>query len=627
MREVIFHDSVIEQIDTAIAAFRPERGGILLGPIGVPVVSQFIADPDAAATNVTYTPSRQVGLRVAEAERAGTVEVKGIIHSHPGQMDHPSSGDHRSFANWMARMPWIPFLVTPIVTVGEYARGGEAHKVTLTNGEMSVFVAESRPGNAIQEMTAAPRILNITGAVADIASALRATASDGPVTYVSVEGHPLAATSLRGEDGEMITVLLPYTFPLHAPLILVPDLGQGGASTGPFALPLAWDLNLPDHERLGRALYPFRRSGSTTSIDAKAVAASVHEGQHDGQSLRDGIRARLEGALSESIRDATVLVVGLGSGGSQTVEALTRSSVEKFVVIDMDDVEPANLSRSTYDAEDVGCSKAAAVARRARAINPGVSVEEYRKALNDFSASELRELIDRVDMVVASTDDPSAQYRLNHVAWQAGRPAVFTGVYGGGAAGEVIFTIPDVTTCFRCATGGQRGAAHRAAEVNYGTGRLVAEPALGVDISHVVSTSMKVILGVMELSYPEAQRNSSAAMVLGAAALGQNFLQMSMVPEYSYFPEIFKDVPGQYAYQSVWLKTQSNPDCPTCGMYPVEDRFAKPVNLAALVPVDDPLPSGAARPCPREDILRADRMLGESSVGEVSANPGRIVER
>lgn len=605
MREVIFHDSVIEQIDTFIAAFRPERGGILLGPIGIPVVSQFIADPGAVATNVTYTPSQQVGRQAAEAERKGGVEVKGIIHSHPGLMDHPSAGDHQSFANWMARMPWLPFLVTPIVTVGTYARGGAPHKVTLSNGEMSVFVAENRAGNAIHQTTAEPRILNITGAVADIAEALNATPSNASVVYVKVEGHPFASTSLTGQDGKTITVLLPYTFPLHAPMILTPPTRAGDTDT--VALSLAWDLNIPKDERLVRALDPFRR----------AIA---------DQSIREGLRARLDGAVSESIRDATVLVVGLGSGGSQTVEALTRSSVEKFVAIDMDDVEAANLSRSTYDAEDVGYSKAAAIKRRAKAINPSVSMVTHQKALNDFSAVELREMIDGVDMVIAATDDPEAQYRLNHVAWQAGCPAVFTGVYGGGAAGEVIFTIPGITTCFRCATGGQRGSAHRAVAVNYGTGRLIAEPALGADISHVVSTSLKVILGVMELSYPDAQQNSSAVMVLGAVASKRNFFQMSMVPDYSYFPEIFKDVPGQYAYQSVWLKTVSNPDCPTCGTERGEDTFATPVNLAALAPIDDLQPEIVDRPEQQVAIPEADNAMGESLVAAAPDETVRILE-
>lgn len=587
MREVVFHDSVIEQIDSLIAAFRPERGGILLGPIGIPVVSKFIADPDAAATNVTYTPSRQVGITVSEVESSSNVEVKGIIHSHPGSMDHPSSGDHQSYANWMARMPWIPFLITPIVTVGGYARGGAPHKIGLSNGEMSVFVAEGRANNAVQLFTVTPRVLKITSAIANIAEALNATLSDAPVVYIPIDGHPFASTSLKGSDGEPITVLLPYTFPLQAPMILV-SRSRASESVAA-ALPLAWDLNVPDDERLVRALAPFRSSsaGNTRGLAPGAAAQTT---------IRDGIRARLDGAVSESIRDATVLVVGLGSGGSQTVEALTRSSVENFIVVDMDDVEVANLSRSAYDAEDIGSSKAGAIARRARAINPDVSVVTHQKALNDFSATELRELIGGVDMVVAATDDPEAQHRLNHVAWQAGRPAVFTGVYAGGVAGEVIFTIPGVTSCFRCATGGQRGSSHRATAINYGTGRLMAEPALGADISHVVSTSLKVILGTMELSYPNSQQNSSAAMVLGAVAAGRNFLQMSMVPGYSYFAAIFKDVPGQHAYQSVWLKTESNPDCPTCGTSPAEDHFATPVNVAALAPVDSMQPAYAALP-------------------------------
>ena len=60
MREVVFLAGVIAEIEKEIAAYAPERGGLLVGPIGVPVVSSFVPDPEAAATSVTYSPSGRV---------------------------------------------------------------------------------------------------------------------------------------------------------------------------------------------------------------------------------------------------------------------------------------------------------------------------------------------------------------------------------------------------------------------------------------------------------------------------------------------------------------------------------------------------------------------------------------
>ncbi|WP_322544565.1 ThiF family adenylyltransferase [Rhodococcoides fascians] len=589
MREVVFHDNVLDLIDSEVASHEPERGGILLGPIGIPVVSEFIPDPEAAATSVTYSPSRQVGARVELATR-GNIEVKGIVHSHPGVMDHPSSGDRNSFANWMGRMPWIPFLITPIVTVGANLRGTGQHKINLTHGEISVFIAEKRTNNQIALMEAVPRVLPLTRAIADIGDALGAVSSRTPITYVPVEGHPHASTTLSDRNGGTITVLIPYTFPLQAPLILVPSARHHRLqpSTDATAVPLIWDISVPEDGRLAQALRQYT-AHSPLSVASMAPTVEPREASAAGttsMAVRDGLRARLDKSLAPSVQDATVLVVGLGSGGSQTLEALARSSVEKFVVIDPDVVEAANLSRSVYDAEDIGASKCTAITRRIQAINPGAAVTSYEKRLNDLNPDELAELVDRVDYVVAATDDPDAQYRLNHIAWQRGKPAIFAGVYERGAAGEIVYTIPGATSCFRCATAGRRGGRRGTAVMNYGTGTLVAEPALGADITHVVSASVKLLLGLIELSDPNAHRNTAASLVASAAGAGRNFLQMSMVANYDYFPKIFDGVRGQHAYQSVWLETTSSPDCPTCGTEPTADRVHVPVKLGSLVPIE-----------------------------------------
>ena len=40
---------------------------------------------------------------------------------------------------------------------------------------------------------------------------------------------------------------------------------------------------------------------------------------------------------------------------------------------------------------------------------------------------------------------------------------------------------------------------------------------------------------------------------------------MAMEPDYWLFADVFKDVPGQHGYQSLWLQTRSQDDCPVCG--------------------------------------------------------------
>ena len=578
MVEVVFQDDVLADIDTFVARFRPERGGALVGPIGLPVVSQFIPDPDASTSGVTFSPSIELERKVLEITRSGELEMKGILHSHPNGMSDPSSGDQKAFTNKLRQMPWLGYFIAPIVTSCAARKGGAAaHQLLLPNGELSVHVAELREGGAVV-LRATPRTMPIMAAIHTLESKwgrglVRVRGSR--MVYAPLDGHLHASSSFLDDAGTMVTMMVPYTFPLAPPILLVSAVESGGQAT---TMPLTWDLAVPDEERFASALSK-AISGPTSAAEMVALSKPVPSG------VREGLRERLDGALATSVQQAKVLIVGLGSGGSQTAEALARASVEAFTIIDPDIVEAANLSRSTYDAEDIGSSKVEALTRRLRAINPDVEVRGYAVELNELSPEQLADLVSEVDLVIAATDDPDAQHRLNRVAWSTHCPAVFAGVYEKGSAGEVIFTVPGITACFHCATGGQRGGRRGTAQINYGTGTLIAEPALGADIAHVVSASTKIALGLLELSDPQAAKNSAASMVAQAAASGRTFLEMSMVPNYDFFPKLFSGVPGQHAYQSVWLGTTSNPECQTCGAEPVVDQLHHVVDVAALMPV------------------------------------------
>ncbi|MBO3752092.1 ThiF family adenylyltransferase [Streptosporangiaceae bacterium NEAU-GS5] len=608
--EVVFYDSVLRDIDEHVAAYQPERGGALMGPIGQPVVSLFLPDPHAAATHVTYTTSDRLRKRVSEVEGADQgLELKGIVHSHPGGMNVPSGGDHVAFADSLRRAPWLGRFICPIVTVhsgvgepGRHGRGqgsrpawpGDTHRLPLPHGTMSVYVAEARTDDAVKVVAAYPRVLPLAGATQTIAGKLRMTtiAIGGQTT---VDGATYTVSTLS-DDAIDATILYPMTYPTLPPVILLTPKDAGrtgrtlaaalaerfaaGTSSRTIAVPLAWDLNAPEADRLAVALDQVvasgRRAGgpggdfSPGGGKAAVDPAALRMTRRDAVMARDGIRARLDGAAAMVLREARVLIVGLGSGGSQTAEALARASVEHFTLIDPDQVGPENLSRSVYVLDDVGKNKTDALSARLRAINPAVTIQTVPAALSDVSSEALIAMVEEADLVIAATDDPKAQLTLNHHAWLLGRPAVFGGMYAKGRAGEVVFTVPGLTRCYRCAasTRGSVGGSDDAG-MNYGTGKLNAEPALGVDISHVVTASVKIAIGLMELSHPSAHDNSGANLVKQALGRGHQFLILSTVPEWDFFPKVFAETPGQLGYQSVWMTVTGEDTCATCGTDPM----------------------------------------------------------
>jgi hypothetical protein len=48
-------------------------------------------------------------------------------------------------------------------------------------------------------------------------------------------------------------------------------------------------------------------------------------------------------------------------------------------------------------------------------------------------------------------------------------------------------------------------------------------------------------------------------------AEGTPYLTLATVPRYWFYPEIFRDVPGQGAYQAVWLSPVRQHGCAVCG--------------------------------------------------------------
>jgi len=97
---------------------------------------------------------------------------------------------------------------------------------------------------------------------------------------------------------------------------------------------------------------------------------------------RFGGLERLYGVAGAAcIRNAHVLVVGIGGVGSWAVEALARSGVGRLTMIDLDHVSESNINRQIHALDaTVGQAKIEAMRERIAQINPECKVQ----AIDDF---------------------------------------------------------------------------------------------------------------------------------------------------------------------------------------------------------------------------------------------------
>ena len=92
----------------------------------------------------------------------------------------------------------------------------------------------------------------------------------------------------------------------------------------------------------------------------------------------------------ERLRQAHVLVVGLGGVGAYAAEMICRAGVGRMTIVDADMVQPTNLNRQLPALHStLGMSKAEILEKRFRDINPEIGLTVLPVFLKDENIPEL----------------------------------------------------------------------------------------------------------------------------------------------------------------------------------------------------------------------------------------------
>ncbi|MGI8978338.1 MAG: HesA/MoeB/ThiF family protein [Pirellulaceae bacterium] len=149
----------------------------------------------------------------------------------------------------------------------------------------------------------------------------------------------------------------------------------------------------------------------------------------------------------EKLRKAKVFVVGAGALGNEVLKNLVLLGVGQVYVIDLDEIEDSNLTRSVlFRARDRGKSKAIAAAEALGDINPDTVVTPiHGNVITDIGLGLFRD----VDVVIGCLDNREARLWVNRCCWKVGRPWVDGGIQEINGVLKV-FQPPD-GACYECA--------------------------------------------------------------------------------------------------------------------------------------------------------------------------------
>lgn len=160
--------------------------------------------------------------------------------------------------------------------------------------------------------------------------------------------------------------------------------------------------------------------------------------------------SRSQGLLETSVlENCKVGVVGLGSGGSSVAIELAKAGVGKFVLIDFDRLELANVSRHVCGTGDLGRYKTKAVRDLLYGKNPYIQVETAEIDINT-SFEETKLLLKDCDLIIAATDNNRSRFNLNSIALEYNIPTIFGRALTRACGGDVLRVRPFQGPCLAC---------------------------------------------------------------------------------------------------------------------------------------------------------------------------------
>ncbi len=216
----------------------------------------------------------------------------------------------------------------------------------------------------------------------------------------------------------------------------------------------AWIL-APDHARFvpeelvdddTRKNPPGRRNRSAAPGESRHASPEGLSTEERVRYSRHMLIPEVGEAGQRRLREASVLLVGMGGLGSPAALYLAAAGVGRLGLVDFDRVDATNLQRQIiHHTDDVGRPKLDSARERIAAINPHVRVETHDLRL---TAGNALEVMEPYEVVVDGTDNFATRYLVNDACVLSGKPNVYGSIFR--FEGQVAVFDARRGPCYRC---------------------------------------------------------------------------------------------------------------------------------------------------------------------------------
>lgn len=149
-----------------------------------------------------------------------------------------------------------------------------------------------------------------------------------------------------------------------------------------------------------------------------------------------------------TLRNAKVMVFGVGGVGSHCIEALARCGVGKLVLIDNDTVSMTNINRQSIAYHStIGRHKTEVMKQRIADICPETRVVTYERFIGRDNLDDI--LAEKPDYIIDAIDTVTAKLALAEKAAENGIPLISSMGTGNKLHAE-LFEITDISKTSVC---------------------------------------------------------------------------------------------------------------------------------------------------------------------------------
>lgn len=149
------------------------------------------------------------------------------------------------------------------------------------------------------------------------------------------------------------------------------------------------------------------------------------------------------------LKDAHVLIVGLGGVGGAAAEMICRAGVGKMTIVDSDEISTSNINRQLIATHStVGRSKTETMSSRLLDINPELKLTAVKAYMKDEKTDEILDMSE-YDFVVDAIDTLSPKVALVKGVMDRGIPLV-SSMGAGAKTDPAMVEIADISKSHHC---------------------------------------------------------------------------------------------------------------------------------------------------------------------------------